>query len=100
MTIEQLIDHLVLEQSSTGMWNYDETLLRHICNKSVEDYRALSKLTDDNLLMTLLILAYMQDHTEFFSTYSKSFKNGETALNGHLSDFRKSLLEVVQVGFN
>lgn len=100
MSVEQLIDHLVLEQSSTGMWNYDEALLKHICNKSVEDYRALAKLTDDNLLMTLLVLAYMQDHTEFFSTYSKSFRNGESAMTGHLTDFRKTLLEVVQVGFN
>lgn len=100
MSTDALIEQLVLEQLGSGTWKYNESLMNYICNKSIDEYKTILKLTDDDLLMTLIILAYMQEHPEHFSTFAKSFKNGEIALTQHVSDFKKTILEIVQLGFN
>lgn len=100
---EELIEKLLLAQSgASGMWKYDEELVKEICVESVDKYKTvLESLTgfNEDMLMTLLVMAFMRHHNELYPLYAKSFRNAKGGLN-NVDNLNRVLMNVRNVGLN
>lgn len=101
LTVKQLVEKIVLAQLSNGSWDYDTELLQQLAKQSVDVYRKeLGMASSDDVFMTLMVMAFLNNHPEFYSTYNKSYKNAEKYVSSVISDVKKDTLTLVKVGFN
>jgi hypothetical protein len=101
MNTEQLIDEMILSQKSDGTWSNDVLILNHITIVSDDEYKKHIKMTDFNKddYMTLMIMAFFQSKTEFYTTYVSSLRKATNYMDSKVDDLKSVLLNLTKVGF-
>lgn len=100
LTPIQIIEQMILSQISDGHWKYDLSVLQSIMKETIDTYKAELKDVDDDVLMTLMVLSYMDNHPEHYTTYSKSYQNAEQYLTGKVPDVKTATLQLIKIGLN
>jgi hypothetical protein len=103
MNTEELIDEMVLCQNSNGAWSYDVLFLNCITTASDVEYHQVipnfNKL-DKNDFMTLMVMAFFQSKTEFYTTYAPSLRKATSYMTSKVDGLKSVLLALIQVGYS
>lgn len=99
-TTEEMIEFLVnCQKISDGSWAYDENLLKQLIKTDLEKYTNVVGSVDNNVLMTMMIMAYFNYNPEFYTTYSTSETNAYKFLNSKMKNASDLVSQLTLVGF-